>query len=772
VNDKHRTRQPLALAGLSLISLAGMALEITLSRVLSVLFFYHYVFAILSIAMLGIGLGAALVQQRTTIPTPGRSLLQAQTLTLLSGVAVLALALTIVATAPIDGRLLLAAIVTIPYLLLGMTLATLFAARPGASPTLYAADLAGAGLGVAAAIPLLNWLGGLDALLFIVLLFAAGSLLFGLAGGRGMNPLRAIGSGATVLVVAAIFTLGGLDLDMGRLATPKPLTQQLQQSPESHIVYTHWDAFARTDVLESDADPWRKQVYINGAAGSIMPRLPSSIDDEQRLTDDLGYFAFRPWSATSSSPGRVFVLGPGGGKDVLFALLAGSQDITAVEVSPGVVQAVRQDADYNGGLFDHPYVTVAVDEGRSYLRRSGMQFDLISLSEVIALTAERGSYTLAENYAYTVEALHDYLDALAPGGRIALKLYDEYTLTRAFTTAITALRERGLDEAAATRRMAVLLDPGLLSEQSPFRSPLLILYRDPVSPEAAKEILGNIEQAGYIPLFVPHVHERAPLSALADGQTTLQQLIEGFARADVSPTTDNRPFFYEFRRGLPAILCQLLFVLGVLTVLGLAYLLLVARRSASGSADGTFWSLMLTFALLGVGFMLVELAIIQQLTLFLGHPTTALTVALFAALVSGGLGSLAGGRLGKGRTKRILFFAALLSGLLALAYTSLIPLLTDALLALALPARIAIAMAVAFPLFFAMGMPFPLGLQMVERWPGLSMVPLAWGVNGVTSVVGSVGGIALALLWGFDAVLAAGGLLYLALALLAWRTAQ
>ena len=764
MNDQHPPRQPTLLAGIWLISLAGMTLEITLSRVFSVLFFYHYAFAILSIAMLGIGLGAALVHRRRSVPAPGRSLLHAQALTLLASIAALALALTLIATVSIDGRLLLAAAASIPYLLLGMTLATLFTAWPGASPSLYAADLVGAGLGAAAAIPLLNWLGGLDALLFIVLLFAVGSLLFGLASGQSMKPLLAIGSGAMVLVVATLFVLGGLDLDMGRLATPKPLTQQLQQSPQSRIVYTHWDAFARTDLLESRADPWRKEVYINGAAGSIMPRLPSSADDEQRVTDDLGFFPF-----ASSPPGRVFVLGPGGGKDVLFALLAGSQDVTAIEVSPGVVQAVQRYADYNGGLFDHPYVTVAVDEGRSYLRRSGAQFDLISLSEVIALTAERGSYILAENYAYTVEALHDYLDALAPGGRIALKLYDEYTLTRAFTTAITALRERGLDEATATRRIVVLLDPSLLSEEAPFRGPLLILYRDPVSPQAAEELLGDIRQAGYIPLFVPHVHERPPLSVLASGQTTLQQLIEGFARADVSPTTDDRPFFYEFRPGLPEVLRQLLVVLGIVTRLGLVYLLLAARRNALTPRPGVFWSLTLYFALLGVGFMLIELAVIQQLTLFLGHPTTALTVSLFAALISSGLGSLTAGRLGRARTQRTLLFSALLSGLLALTYTGLIPLLTDALLALALPARIVTAMAIIFPLFFALGMPFPLGLQVAGRRAGSSMVPLVWGVNGVTSVIGSVAGIALAMLGGFGTVLAAGGLLYLAIALLAWR---
>jgi hypothetical protein len=760
VNDKTRS-YPLLLVGIALLSLAGMALEITLTRVFAVLFFYHYVFAILSVAMLGVGLGAALIYGRKTVPDPVGTLKLAQTLTLLAGLVVLGLALAVVLTVAVDGRLLLAVLAAIVYLLLGMTLTALFTAWPQSSPTLYGADLCGAGLGAAAAIPLLNWLGGLDALPFTVVLFAASSTLFGLAQGHKIGRWQAAGAGAMAGVVATLLVLGGFDLDMGRLATPKPLTQQLQQSPESRVDFTLWDAFARVDLLESSAHPEYKQVYINGAAGSIMPRWPSSADDEQRITDDIGYFPF-----ASSPPGRAFVLGPGGGKDVLFALLAGSQDIITIEVSPGVVQAAHRYADYNGDLFDHPYVTVAVDEGRSYLRRSGMQFDLISLSEVIALTAERSSYVLAENYVYTIEALHDYLDALAPGGRIALKLYDEYTLTRAFTTAVATLREEGLDEAAATRRMVALLDPKLLSKEAPFRSPLLILYRDPVSPQAAEEILGDIEQAGYIPLFVPHVYERPPLSDLTSGQATLEELVDNFARADISPTTDDRPFFYEFRHGLPEVLRQLLVGLGVLAALALACLLWRRKSVPEG-----FWPLVLYFALLGISFMFVELAAIQQLTLFLGHPTTALTVGLFAALVSSGLGSLAGNCLGRGRPARTLWVAGLLGGLLALAYAGLIPVLTGALLALSLPVRIAAAMAVVFPLFFALGMPFPLGLQEVERRAGPSMIPMAWGVNGVTSVIGSVSGIALAILWGFDTVLAAGGFLYLAIALLAWRAA-
>ncbi|MGD8737507.1 MAG: hypothetical protein PVJ85_12205, partial [Anaerolineae bacterium] len=509
MNEGGRAQRLFLLAGIGLISLAGMALEIILTRVFSVLFFYHYVFAILSIAVMGLGLGAALVYRWAPGLSPREALSRAQLFALLAAAAVLGLAWLVLATVAIDGRILLASASAVPYVLLGMALATLFSAQPTASPTLYGADLLGAGLGAIAAIWLLNWLGGPGALLLTGLLFSAGSLCLGLATGQGVGRLRVAATATVAFLIGGGLVWGDFDVDMSRLATPKPLTQQLQNAPEARIVYSQWDAFARTDVLESSAQPWQKQVFINGAAGSSLPRLPNSIEEERRFREDIGYFPF-----SFSTPERVFVLGPGGGKDVLFALLAGARHIVAVEVSPGVVAAVRHFSQYSGGLFEHPFVTITIDEGRSYLRRSQEQFDLISLSEVIALTAERGSYILAENYVYTTEAFQDYLDHLAPGGRLVLKLYDEYTLTRAFTTAIAALRERGLDDVEATRRMVVLLDPRLVSQQAPFRSPLLILHRDPLTPESARSLLATIEEAGFIPLFVPHVLERPPLAGL------------------------------------------------------------------------------------------------------------------------------------------------------------------------------------------------------------------------------------------------------------------
>jgi hypothetical protein len=166
--------------------------------------------------------------------------------------------------------------------------------------------------------------------------------------------------------------------------------------------------------------------------------------------------------------------------------------------------------------------------------------------------------------------------------------------------------------------------------------------------------------------------------------------------------------------------------------------------------------------------MLLELVVIQRLTLFLGHPTTALSTGLFAVLVSSGLGSLVGGRLAGDRRQRTaaVIVAAVVAGLLGPAYVRLVPGLIERLLALPLTVRVVTAAGLIFPLFFAVGIPFPLGLQIAEGLSGPPMVPLAWAINGLASVFGSVGAAAVAMLWSFDGVVVIASLAYGTVALL------
>ena len=726
------------LSGLALLSGAGLVLEISLTRLFSTLFYPPYVFAILSLAVMGIGLGAAVVTWRAGWRRDDYVPVYAA----LAGLGTLVLVVFAVLTAARNLQIPLLVLVVLPYACIGLALATLFSAHATASPRLYLADLVGAGLGAVLAIPILNAWGAINA----VLVAAA---FFGLAGlALGPHALPRIPVGMLIVSFFALgsnLALGWLQLDMARLVTQKPITESL--TPDGRLVRTVWDSFARTDLV-APADGGAYRLYMDGAAGSVMP----PVENNDFLLRDIGFFPF-----ATDQPERVFVIGPGGGLDVWFGLQSGAQEIVAVEVNPASFALVEAFANYNGDLYGQPEVRVVVDEGRSVLRRGtlggpGTDYDLISLAQVVTLAAERSGYALTENTVYTVEAFEDYLAHLSPEGQIALKLYDELTLTRALSTALAALRQQGLSDAQALHHVAAFLDP---SAQPPV--PLLLVRKTAYTQEDALALGAVARRVGFVPLFLPEVWAEPPLDSVQAGTLTFSEIVER-SESDISPTSDDRPFFYQFERGIPRSLTPLLWALAGIVVAG-AGLLAYAQRQVTPS--GLRWA-PLYFAALGVGFISIEIAVIQQTRSFLGHPTLAVTTVLAVLLVGGGLGSGLAGRW----LTRTTPWPALGVVLLTLAWLVIWPRFSQGLLVAPLLPRVLAVVASLAPLALLMGMPFPLGLRAVGQ-AGERHVALGWAVNGVMSVVGSAGAVTLAILAGFSRVLLIGLAAYALAAVLA-----
>ena len=716
------------LAGLALFSGSSLYLEIALTRLLATIYYPPYVFAAISLAILGIGLGAALASWQTALR---RETLISSYMGL-AGLGGLILVAFAVLTAAYDLQPLLFALTTLPYLFVGLALAAVFALAPDDSPRLYMADLLGAGVGAALAIPLLNIFGALNgALLAAALLSVSGSVW-----------QRRIAPAALMVVtgLALVINLSGawLSLDMADLHTDKSIKGSLAQ--QGHIVDTQWDSFARTDLVDPGAGrPY--EIYVDGAAGSVMP--PAGI--YQALLHDIGFFPF-----ATAQPDRVLVIGPGGGLDVWFGLQSGAREIVAVEVNAASVDLVRQFADYNGGLYDQPAVRVEVDEGRSVLRRENRDYDLIVLSQVITSTAERSGYVLSENTIYTVEAFGDYLDHLRPNGQIALKLYDEPTLTRGLSVAIAAFNARGLSDAEALQHIEIYVDPRVDPA-----IPLLIMRATPFSRNDALADGAVAVEVGFKPLFLPQVLADPPFDAIEAGTMTFDTLIDQ-SDVDISPPTDNRPFFFQFEKGLPDTLARLVGGMAALVLAGGLVLIVVQRRIAR---DRYRWA-PLYFAGLGIGFISVETTVIQQTRLFLGHPTLAVTTVLAVMLVGGGLGSWMAGRWIESEPgKTPAFPAAGVAVMLVIWIVAWQTIGERFQTADQLP-RVLMLSLTLVPLALLMGMPFPLGLRALSH-AGERQVALAWAVNGITTVCGSVGAIALAMVLGFNSVLVISALVYL-----------
>ncbi|MEZ4677184.1 MAG: hypothetical protein R2932_23500 [Caldilineaceae bacterium] len=721
---------------LGLFSCALFLLELGLTRLFATRYYPPLVFVILSIAVLGIGLGAALA---TWQPAWRRPQLLAY---YVAGVALSMMVLVLAATAPLSLMLLLP-LAVLPFLGAGLLLATLFSHAAPQSPQLYFADLVGAGLGVLLAIPLFGWAGLLNGMASAIIALTAAGLLFHAAG----SPVIRQSTGSTLLVV--LFCLiTGVALAGIRWFQPTPL-QLFAEKPIAatlaaggKVVATHWDSFARTDLIDPGHGlPY--ELYLDGAAGSVMPPAAG----HSALWRDIGFFPF-----ATEQPARVFVIGPGGGLDIWFGLQSGTEEIVAAEVNPASIALLTAYRVYNGNLAGQEQLRLVAGEGRSVLAREGHFYDLIFLSQVVTLAAERSGYALVENRAYTEEAFATYLAHLRPEGMMAFKLYDEPTLLRALATALTALQRYGLTESEALQQMIILVDP----KHDP-AIPLLMVRNTPFSRDEALSIGAVANDVGFQPLFLPNAWATPPFDAVVSGNQSFAELI-ATTPEQLQPTTDDRPFFFLFERGLPQVLQPLIWGIGAVVIIGIVLLFIMQRGPAAGRRHGYT----LYFAALGLGFMVIELNLIQQTQRFVGHPTTAVTVVLATLLVGAGLGSNLVGRWLAHRPQRTdLLQWPLFAILIALACWLLLwPWLDAYFFGYPQLWRIVTLVCYLLPLALFLGMPFPLGLRAVGQL-GEEQVGLAWAVNGVASVAGALLTIAGAMLWGYHLVAIVGWFCYL-----------
>lgn len=737
-------------ASAAALGAGGLILEIALTRLFSVLLFYHYVFLVLAVALLGLGLGGALAALLPDRATRGPEYA--------AGAAGLAALGTIAATIvsarwlPPSLPLLHGAVALVPFLFVGIAMPLLLSARPTAAGTIYGADLTGAALGALAAFGLL-YLGPVAAAFGAAALFALASLLIQTPRGNARR-----GSGVLLGLVAAVFAVQAIgrpvDVNLARLAAGKPLDLWLNHG-NATTERSSWDPFARADVVFKPNDPQERLVFLDGAAGSSLPHYPADGNEEMRRRTELGFFPYKLFD-----PKRVLVIGSGGGLGVLHALLAGVTDVTAVEVSPGAVAAVRADGVYDGYLYDRKEVKVVVDEGRSFLRRDAGTYDLIDLSLVVSLATAQSGYALTENYLFTVEAFDDALAHLSNHGLIAVRLYDDPTLTRAFLTAATAVRRHEASDAAAVDHLAVLYNPREATQGTPAFYPLLLINKQPFTNDTAQQLVSKADNANDNVVFAPFAKEDGPFGKVAKGQATLTSIRSELTGGVFTPATDAKPFFFEMTGHLPRPLVEAWIAVAVV-IAGLAAAFALARRSAAQPLlpDAATPLGLAYFAILGVGFMVVELVLFARLTLVLGHPTVALATVLAGLLLAGGAGSLLSHRLALASRPRTLTLAAAAVAVLSLVVIPVTDHVPHAILILPTPARVFAVLVLLAPLGVAMGTLLPSGLRL---FPGDATLP--WAINGVGSVVGSVLATTLALTFGYPIAALAGAVLYAALA--------
>jgi len=717
--------------GIFLVTLSGLMFEIGLTRIFSATIWYHFAFVAISVALLGWGLGGFalhLLRRRVAFSRERAALF-----TFLYGLSI-PLALWLIVRLPFhpDRLAFYFAVSLAPFFLAGVTLSMLFAVGREDAGRLYFADLLGASLGALAVTFLLSWLGGENAILAVSIAPLVAASLFA-------PRFRVPSAVAVLLVLAAIGLNERTGLFKIRSAPTKGLYRHMAAVPGSKIVLTGWNAYSRIDAVTGFEPPYLARLYIDSDAWTNILEWDGDVASVAGMRD---WYRALPFKVAPERP-KTLIIGPGGGSDVLVGLAAGSEKVTAVEMNPLMLRFVRHFGARAGNLYDHPQVEAILSEGRTFIRRTDRRFDVILMGFVDSWAAvASGGLSLSENHLYTVEAFHAYLDHLSPDGELVILRWD-VDVPRLVSNAVALL---GREEAG--RRVAVLLETREGDREDPPQMIFMLKKR----PWTAEETARMASWPGVQPVIVPGGHVEEPYASLFSGKTTFADYIAQ-AKARVDPVFDDRPFFFARAKpwGLPGAMRRaFLWILAPVLALSVLFL---AFGKPRGERTGPYAASVAYFASLGVGFIAVELALLQHLTLLLGHPIFTLSILLFTLLAAGGLGSRSSGRFHPGPV--CLGIAAL-----ALVYALALPRVVPMLLPLPLGGRIAVAILLVAPLGFLMGMPFPRGLQSTGRGP-FPQPPFYWGLNGIFSVVGSMATMVTAVILGFTWAMIGGAAFYL-----------
>ena len=718
--------------GMAFVSATALAFEVALTRICSVLLQYHLSFAVVSMAVLGGGLGGFAAWFWARRVRGGADAVADVAFVALGPSLVVAL-VALLRLPFASGWPVLLLLVLPAFAAAGAFLSLTLRAFLARAGRLYAADLGGGAAGVWVAIAAMGALGGpVNVTLAIAVLAAA--LAWSWTRGRPAGARLAPGALVAVVLVTLVHALFGvLDVDYAR-APQKLLARMLQPGPQGtpHLLprLARWDAYSRVDVLELDAPRGvQRLVFIDGETPTPMlhvdPVSPNAAGVS--VVDALAALPLR-----LVPPQRVLSIGPGGGYDVVAAKRFGAAAVDAVELNAGVLAVVDAAREFTGDVYRQPGVRLYHAEGRQFARRAPAgSYDLIVLALAQSLAGNLQEYALSENYLYTREAFADYLRALTPDGAIEFLVSSPVMQAKLSRTALEVLAAQGLPATecvfAATSRGEVPYDHLLLVRKAPF------------TPAERDRLTREIESRRYTVLQAPAgVGVPAALRASAPE-----------AGVRLGPATDEKPFFFHLEPGMPAGVRLLLWGATAALVLAGAGLVIAARHSPRPPERAVVAPRAVLagayFVLLGLGFLMVEVLVLQRTVLFLGYPILNLGVVLSTFLIGAGCGSATSQRWQSRRGLQAVLLgvaiaiALLLPGLGAL-HARLDP--------LALPLRAAVVAAIVFPFAFAMGMPFPWGVRLLSQ-RAQELVPWYWGLNGIASVVGSALVVAVVLERGF-----------------------
>lgn len=791
------------LAGAFLVGLVSLILEIAYTRVISFKFFYFYTYLVIGLALLGLGASAVAVAfskrlrsidsftlMRVLLPAAGA-------VGLVSYVAVgriptrandIWVGTIPEALAQVGLLVLIAFSLTAVFFALGVVLSALIVVEAAEMRRLYFWDLAGAAIACLIAIPLVGWFGPPALIVGSSVLLAIFGLLVGVHQARHRLRLSAVAG----LVLLVSIPVAGLEI---RTDSAKDL------GTDTVVSASDWGPVFRVDAVELSGNV---VLLHDGLWGSAIWRYDGTAATSARFFTDSRRL---PVDALGRAPRRILIIGAAGGNEIQHALGYGVEHIDAVELNPVTVGLLNGEfKEYSGSIVDDPRVNYVRGDGRTFLARSKDLYDVIWFvapdSYAANNAATSGAFVLSESYLYTEEMIEESLSHLTPEGMVVAQFGDFSFDTRPTRTArylSTARSAMGGFEGAFAERTMLIVDR---PDFGVARISSIFLFKNEVPEGAAARVRDAV--AEHLPQSTAH---HLPGIDSVDGISTdiitgsdeqVGSLVAGYG-FDISAVTDNKPFFWHFTpfpdvvrnvernyEGSEIAIGERLIValvataaLVALVLLGLPFVVGRSRSGADAIGPRRRAGLLVYFAALGFGFMLVEISMIQRFALLLGYPTLSLSVSLFTLLLSTALGARLSDRtFGRGGW-RLASGAGVLTAIVGL-YLLISDSVTETALAWSSSARIATAFALLFPVGLVLGAFLPAGIDAARRIAGARpgadegrLVAWCWAVNGFFSVMGSSVTTISSMTFGFDRTVVIGVVLYwIAIAVLADLTRQ
>ena len=671
-----------------------------------------------------------------------------------------------------------------PFAFCGLILGMLLSDPRLPTPAVYFADLVGSALGACGVIWAIRaWGVEASALAACALLLAACGVL--------APPKGRTARGLALVAAAALLCCG---LEQGRVfRMTYPLQSslwQVERLPKPYgIEYVAWDPVSRIEVSRIRT-PRLDQAFTPSLLGTnrgFLERFQRMLTQNNwaftyavawdgrreslRGAEETVYSA--AYHASSVAAPRALVIGVGGGFDVLTALYFGASSVTGVEVNDATLDILKRVyRDYFRSWVEDPRVRLVAAEGRHYLATTPARYDVIQLSGVDSYSGTPGAaHVFTENYLYTAEAFDLFLSRLSPEGILNVMRVEFLVprdMLRVLVTAVGALRRAGVERPA---------DHVVMLREVTGHYAALLVKRTPFTPAELQRLTDWTAGNAYLRVAAAPGVEDPPGNMysrfLSLGDPARERAFVQAYPFDISPVEDDRPFFFRtssWRQVLsqdpllreyspPVMEYTLLALLGaigaaaaVCVYLPLRITAARGRRSPGTARYGLF------FAAIGLGYLALELALLQKFGLFLGHPNYSLSVVLASLLFTTGVGSLLSGRI-VARLGRLRYMSYLLAALVLAEHAFALPLLPR-LIGLPFPARAALAFAAVLPLGLCVGTFFPTALERLKA-TAPAYVPWAWGINGIFSVLSPVLGVGVSMTWGINALLLAAVPVYL-----------